>query len=87
MINKKLNQQLVSDDFGLFSEMYPSVYVLIGASGNEDKYKKGVLHSSYVCMNDELLPFGTNLLVETARRFFESDNTYDKSGGFYESEN
>ena len=48
---------------------------------------KGVLHSSYVCMNDELLPFGTNLLVETARRFFESDNTYDKSGGFYESEN
>jgi amidohydrolase len=87
MINKKLNPQLVSDDFGLFSEMYPSVYVWIGASGNEDKYKKGVLHSSYVCMNDELLPFGTNLLVETARRFFESDNTYDKSGGFYESEN
>ncbi len=71
MVNKKLHPQLVSDDFGLISEIYPSIYVWIGAGGHEDKYQNGVLHSPYVCMNDELLPFGTNLLVGTTLRFFQ----------------
>ena len=85
MTNKKLLPQLVSDDFGLFAEMYPSVYIWLGSGGHEEKYRHGILHSPYVCMNDDTLPYGTDLFVETTLRFFENLNGADGAGQMVQS--
>ena len=69
MENVAIPPQMTSDSFGYFSELCPGAYIWIGTGGEEEKYEGGVLHSPKVCFNEETLPYGANILIETALRF------------------
>lgn len=69
MVNLDIPAQMVSDTFGYLTEHYPGAYVWIGVSGEEDKYKGGILHSPNTCFSDDTLIYGAELLAKVALEF------------------
>lgn len=69
MTDLDLPPQMVSDSFAFLTNRYPGAYVWIGAGGSDPKYRDGVLHSPTVCLNDETLSYGANLLAKVALEY------------------
>lgn len=75
MTNLQSPPQLSSDDFSHVSVRTSSCYVWLGAGGSEEIYAGGVLHDPRVRFNEDAMPFGTALMVDTAVRWLEENQT------------